>query len=76
MAVPGPHVALPYSHAILIGALGLVVLFLGGVLLGIVLFEGLISAAWISVILTGIAMVLMALGAWFMWYGLSKAYPS
>ena len=75
MAVPGPPLA-GRVHAILFGVLGLVVLFLGGILLGIVLFEGLIPAAWISVILTGGAMVLMALGAWFMWYGLSRAYPT
>lgn len=75
MAVPGPPVS-GRVQAILFGALGLVVLFLGGILLGIVLFEGLISTAWVSVILTGVAMVLMALGAWFMWFGLSKAYPS
>jgi len=75
MAVPGPRVA-SYGRAILFGVLGLVVLFLGGILLGIVLFEGLIPAAWISVLVTGVAMVLMALGAWFMWYGLSKAYPA
>jgi len=73
MAVPGPP--LPNRvQAMLFGVLGLVVLFLGGVLLGIVLFEGLLSADW-SVLVTGAAMVAMALGAWFMWYGLSKAYP-
>ena len=75
MAVPGPHLS-SQGHAILFGVLGLVVLFLGGVLLGIVLFEGLITEAWVSVIITGVAMVLMALGAWFMWFGLSRAYPS
>jgi hypothetical protein len=75
MAVPGSHLA-SQSRAILFGVLGLVVLFLGGVLLGIVLFEGLIPAAWISVVITGAAMVFMALGAWFMWYGLSKVYPT
>jgi hypothetical protein len=75
MAVPGPHLA-SFGRAILVGSLGLVVLFLGGILLGIVLFEGLIPAAWISVVLTGVAMILMALGAWFMWYGLSRAYPT
>ena len=74
MAVPGPHLT-SQGSALLFGVLGLVVLFLGGVLLGIVLFEGLLPAAWMSVLLTGAAMVGMALGAWFMWYGLSKAYP-
>jgi len=62
------------GQALMFGVLGLFVLFLGGVLLGIVLFEGLISADW-SVLVTGASMVAMALGAWFMWYGLSKAYP-
>ena len=74
MAVPGPQLA-SRSQAILFGVLGLVVLFLGGVLLGIVLFEGLLSADW-AVLVTGAAMVAMALGAWFMWYGLSRAYPN
>ena len=75
VAVPGPRLA-SRGRALVFGVLGLVVLFLGGVLLGIVLFEGLIPAAWISVLVTGAAMVSMALGAWFMWYGLSRAYPS
>jgi hypothetical protein len=74
MVVPGPQLS-SRSQAIVFGVLGLAVLFLGGVLLGIVLFEGLLSADW-SVLVTGAAMVAMALGAWFMWYGLSKAYPS
>jgi len=75
MAVPGPQLA-SRTSAIIFGILGLVVLFLGGVLLGIVLFEGLLPAAWMSVLVTGASMVFMALGAWFMWYGLSKAYPT
>ena len=74
MAVPGPQLS-GRGQAVLFGVMGLVVLFLGGVLLGIVLFEGLLSADW-SVLVTGAAMVAMALGAWFMWYGLSRAYPS
>jgi hypothetical protein len=74
MAVPGPPLS-SRSQAVLFGVLGLVVLFLGGILLGIVLFEGLLSADW-SVLVTGAAMVAMALGAWFMWYGLSRAYPT
>ena len=65
------------SQAVLFGVLGIVVLFLGGVLLGIALFEGgAIPATWMSVLITGAAMVAMALGAWFMWYGLSKLYPA
>jgi len=75
MAVPGPQLA-SRSAAITFGFLGIVVLFLGGVLLGIVLYDGLITTAWISVVLTGVSMVSMALGAWFMWFGLSKAFPS
>jgi len=74
MAVPGPPLA-SRGQALMFGVLGIVVLFLGGILLGIVLFEGLLSADW-SVLVTGAAMVAMALGAWFMWYGLSKLYPS
>ena len=76
MAVPGPLLT-SRSQAVLFGVLGIVVLFLGGVLLGIALFEGgSIPAAWMSVFITGISMVAMALGAWFMWFGLSKLYPS
>ena len=75
MVVPGPQLA-SRKAAVIFGILGIVVLFLGGVLLGIVLFEGLLPAAWMSVLVTGTAMVFMALGAWFMWYGLSKAYPT
>jgi len=76
MAVPGPQLS-SRSQAFVFGVLGLVVLFLGGVLLGIALFEGgAIPAAWMSVLITGGSMVAMALGAWFMWYGLSRAYPS
>jgi len=75
MAVPGPQLA-SRTSAIIFGVLGLLVLFLGGILLGIALFAGLLTAAWMSVMVTGVAMVFMALGAWFMWYGLSKAYPS
>ena len=74
MAVPGPPLS-SLGQALLFGFLGIVVLFLGGILLGIVLFEGLLSADW-SVLVTGAAMVAMALGAWFMWYGLSRMYPS
>lgn len=75
MAVPGPHVA-GQRQAILFGVLGLVVLFLGGCLLGIVIVPGLIPTAWFAVVLTGVGMVTMALGAWFMWFGLSKVYPT
>jgi len=76
MAVPGPPLS-DRSSAILFGVLGLVVLFLGGVLLGIALFEGgSIPETWLSVLITGASMVTMALGAWFMWFGLSKLYPS
>lgn len=74
MAVPGPPLS-SRGQALLFGFLGIVVLFLGGILLGIVLFEGLLSADW-AVLVTGAAMVAMALGAWFMWYGLSRMYPS
>ena len=74
MAVPGPPLS-SRGQALLFGVMGIVVLFLGGILLGIVLFEGLLSADW-SVLVTGVAMVAMALGAWFMWYGLSKMYPT
>ena len=76
MAVPGPQVS-GRGQALLFGVLGLVVLFLGGVLLGIALFEGgAIPSAWMLVLITGTSMVAMALGAWFMWFGLSKAYHS
>ena len=76
MAVPGPPLT-SRNQAVLFSVLGIVVLFLGGVLLGIALFEGgSIPAAWMSVLITGGSMVAMALGAWFMWYGLSRAYPS
>ena len=76
VAVPGPPLT-GRSQAALFGVLGIVVLFLGGVLLGIALFEGgAIPATWMLVLLTGASMVAMALGAWFMWFGLSKLYPS
>ena len=75
MVVPGPQLS-GRRQAIMFGVLGLSVLFMGGILLGVVLFDGLIPDAWMSVLITGAAMVFMALGAWFMWYGLSKAYPT
>jgi len=75
MAVPGPQLS-GRRQAVMFGVLGLFVLFMGGVLLGVVLVDGLLPNAWVSILVTGAAMVFMALGAWFMWYGLSKTYPS
>jgi len=75
MAVPGPPF-LAHTRALVIGVLGLVVLFLGGIILGIVISDGSIPAVWVSVVLTGAAVVVMALGAFFMWFGLSRAYPA
>lgn len=74
MAVPGPQQS-SQGTAFLFGPLGIMVLFLDGVLLGIVLFEGLVPAEW-AVLLTRTVMVAMALGAWFMWSGPLKTYPS
>lgn len=75
MAVPGLG-PMSRSQVTAIAALGLVVLFLGGLTLGTAFFEGPWPGAWAPVLLTGVAVVVMAVGAWFVWYGLTKLLPT